>query len=259
MTSTSFIGQLQAILTTLGDSQDEALDRAADSMASSIAGDRLVHLYGSGHSVIPVMDSFPRYGSFVGLNPLTDPRLMWWNVLGPGGVRPLLWLERTEGYAEQYLSTQPIRERDTMIVFSHGGRNAAPVEAAVYARDRGVRVVGVTSMANTRRPAGHSSGKRLADVSDIVIDTGVPVEDALITLDGWPAPLAGGSTVVACVVVGELISRTAAKLLERGITMPTFVSPTVPGASVETNDHVFDAFGRRLLQAEEQEAAALAE
>ncbi len=69
----------------------------------------LVHLFGSGHSVIPVMDSFPRYGSFVGLNPLTDPRLMWHNVLGPGGVRELLWLERTEGYVANFLANCPIR------------------------------------------------------------------------------------------------------------------------------------------------------
>jgi uncharacterized phosphosugar-binding protein len=256
MGGTGFVNELQGILTRLSDSQNESLDQATRSMASSIAAGGLAHLYGSGHSVIPVMDSFPRYGSFVGLNPLTDPRLMWWNVLGSGGVRPLLWLERTEGYAQQYLSTQPIHPGDTMIVFSHGGRNAAPVEAALYARDHGVTVVGVTSVANTAQPASHSSGQHLADVSDIVIDTGVPIEDAIVTLEGWPTPVAGASTIVACVVVGELVSRTAKELLERGITMPTFVSPTVPGASVQSNDHVFEAFGRRLLQAEERQSTA---
>lgn len=250
-----FTQRLQKILSVLPASQGDPLDCAAEAMASSIAEGGLVHLYGSGHSVIPVMDSFPRYGSFVGLHPLTDPRLMWWNVLGPGGVKPLLWLERTEGYAAQYLETQSIRKGDTMIVFSHGGRNAAPVEAAMFAQERGVRVVGVTAVANVERPAAHSSGKRLVDVSDIVIDTGVPVEDALVEVPGWPVPVAGASTIVACVVVGELVSRTATKLLEKGITMPTFVSPTVPGASLASNDHVFDAYGKRLLEAEEKSTA----
>jgi uncharacterized phosphosugar-binding protein len=224
-------------------------------MSGSIAGGGLAHFYGSGHSVIPVLDAFPRYGSFVGINPLTDPRLMWWSVLGPGGARPLLWLERTEGYAAQYLETQPIVRGDTMVVISHGGRNAAPVEAAMFARARGLTVVVVTSLANTERPAGHSSGKRLVDVADIVIDTGVPVEDAVIHLGGWPAPVAGASSIVACAVVGELVARTAGKLLERGVTMPTFVSPTVPGATLASNDHVFDAYRRRTLEAEEKAVA----
>src|SRR4029077_5801541 len=120
----------------------------ADLMSSAIAKNGLVHLYGSGHSVIPVMDAFKRYGSFVGLHPLTDPRLMWCNVLGPGGVRELLWLQRTEGYAPQYLQNQPIAPGDVVVVFSHGGRNAAPVDAGIYAHERGAAVVGVMSMAN---------------------------------------------------------------------------------------------------------------
>ncbi len=244
-----FLDRLQEILGQLATTQSDAFDQAASRMAGAIAEGGLVHLYGSGHSVIPVMDAFPRYGSFVGLNPLTDPRLMWWNVLGPGGVRELLWLERREGYAQHYLANQPIAEGDVLIVFSHGGRNAAPVEAAMYAREQGASVVGVTSLANLERPVQHSTGKRLADLSDVVIDTGVPVEDALVTLDGWGSPLAGASTIVACACVGELISRTAAALLERGIAMPTFISPTVPGASVESNNEVFEAHRARMVEA----------
>jgi uncharacterized phosphosugar-binding protein len=206
-------------------------------------------MFGSGHSVIPVLDAYPRYGSFVGFHPLTDPRIMWWNVLGPGGVRELLWLERAEGYVKHFLTNQPIAKDDVVVIFSHGGRNAAPVEAAMHAREQGAIVVGVTSLANVARPAQHSTGRRLADLSDVVIDTCVPVEDAVVTLDGWGRPLAGASTIAACACVGELISRTAAALLEKGITLPTFVSPTVPGASVESNNEVFAAHRARLADA----------
>jgi len=249
MSEPRFLSRLQEILSHVATTQSESLDAAASLMANTIANGGLAHLYGSGHSVIPVMDAFPRYGSFVGLNPLTDPRLMWFSVLGAGGARELLWLERTEGYARQYLSNQPIAEGDVLIVFSHGGLNAAPIEAATYGREKGASIVGVTSLANLARPAQHSTGKRLADVSDVVIDTGVPIEDALVSLDGWGTPLAGASTIVACACVGELVSRTAAALLERGVTMPTFVSPTVPGASVESNNVVFDAHRTRQVEA----------
>lgn len=245
----SFLGDLQTVLRDVQDTQGEAFAAAASQMVSTLQEGGLVHLFGSGHSVIPVMDAFPRYGSFVGLNPLMDPRLMWFNVLGPGGVRELLWLERTEGYIERYLSHEPIAPGDTLIVFSHGGRNAAPVEAAMHGREHGASVIAVTSRQNLSRPAEHSSGKRLADIADIVIDTRVPVEDALRTVDGWPAPVSGASTIVACACVGELIELVARKLAARGITLPTFVSPTVPGASVQSNNHVFAAHQERLREA----------
>jgi uncharacterized phosphosugar-binding protein len=249
MSNNGFLPRLMELLGELADREAENFAAAAERMADTLAGGGLVHLFGSGHSVIPVMDAFPRYGSFVGFNPLTDPRLMWSNVLGPGGVRELLWLERTEGYIERYLSHEAIAAGDTLIVFSHGGRNAAPIEAAGYARAHGASVIGVTSTRNLAQPAEHSSGKRLAEVSDIVIDTGVPVEDALVAVEGWPAPVAAASTIVACSCVGELIARTAERLAARGITLPTFVSPTVPGASVASNDHVFAAHRERLLGA----------
>lgn len=89
---------LVEILQKMTTSQDEVLDRVAEACADALERGNLIHLFGSGHSVTPTLDAFPRYGSFVGLHPLTDPRLMWHNVLGPGGVRELLWLERTEGY-----------------------------------------------------------------------------------------------------------------------------------------------------------------
>ena len=243
-----FVTRLIPLLAGLED-QAEAFSRASSLMAGSIVKGGLVHLFGSGHSVIPVMDSFPRYGSFVGLNPLTDPRLMWHNVLGPGGVRELLWLERTEGYVANFLANRPIRSGDVLIVFSHGGRNAAPVEAARFAQEVGASVIAVTSKLNLDVPATHSSGKRLVDFADVTIDTGVPVEDALVEVDGWGAPVAGASTIVACVCVGELVARTAQDLAAQGVSLPTFVSPTVPGWSVEANGAVFDEYRKRLHQA----------
>ena len=90
-------------------------------LATAIAAGKRAYLFGSGHSVIPVMDIFPRYGSFVGFFPLYDPRLMWHNVVGPGGARELLWLERREGYVANFLQSFALEPGDAMMVFSHGG------------------------------------------------------------------------------------------------------------------------------------------
>ncbi|GAA4287536.1 SIS domain-containing protein [Georgenia daeguensis] len=249
-----YTARLVELLDTLATTQDEALDAVAHRCADTLERHGLIHLFGSGHSVIPTLEAFPRYGSFVGLYPLNDPRLMWHNVLGPGGVRELLWLERTEGYIDKFLSHEPLDDGDVLVVYSHSGLNAAGIDAALYAKVRGLFVVAVTSGASLARPTPHSSGRRLADVADVMIDTGVPVEDAIVSVDGWDRPVGGSSTVVAAVVSHEIIARTATVLAGRGITMPTFVSPTVPGATLSSNDEVFadheryvhDARGRSL-------------
>jgi len=254
MNNAPFLSRLVKILNDVAESQSDSLDNAAAAMAKALEAKHLVHLYGSGHSHMPTLDAFPRYGGFIGLHPLNDPRLMWHNVLGPGGVKELLWLERTEGYVKQYLGHEALRAGDALVVFSHGGRNAAPVETAMYGHERGLTVVGVTSTVNLERPPEHSSGKRLAEVSDIVIDTRVPIEDALVTVEGWQRPVAGASTIVAMAIMQELVARTAQCLAERGVALPTFVSPTVPGASLASNDEVFEAHRRLLAQAEVEAA-----
>jgi uncharacterized phosphosugar-binding protein len=245
-----YTNRLIDLLRGLADTQNDALDRVAHRCADALESGGMVHLFGSGHSVIPTLDAFPRYGSFAGIHPLTDPRLMWHNVLGPGGVRELLWLERTENYIDKFLVNQPLNAGDVLVVYSHGGRNSAGIEAAMYAGGRGLFTVAVTSSASLSRPAEHSTGKRLADVCDVMIDTGVPVEDAVVTVDGWDRPVGGSSTVVACVVSHELVTRTAAVLATRGVVLPTFVSPTVPGATLASNDEVFAAHRERLNAAE---------
>lgn len=233
-----------SLLETLAETQNEVLDLVAQKCAETLGNDGLIHLFGSGHSVIPTLDAFPRYGSFVGLYPLTDPRLMWHNVLGPGGVRELLWLERTENYIDKFLDHEPLAEGDVIVIFSHSGKNAAGIDAALYAKKRGLFVVAVTATSSLASPSSHSSGQRLPEVADAVIDTGAPVEDAVVWVEGLDRPLGGSSTVIASIVSHEIITRTGALRSESGAEVSTFVSPTVAGASVASNDEVFTEHAR---------------
>src|SRR5690606_913481 len=180
--SSLYISRLLKLAERAAAENEEAFDKAATTLAETLRNEGLIHLYGSGHSVLPAQETFPRYGSFVGFNPLTDPRVMWHNVLGAGGVRELLWLERTENYIDKFLDHQPLNAGDSIIIYSHSGTNSAGIETALYAKARGLFVVAVTSKANDK-PAKHSSGKRLKDVADVVIDTNSPVEDAIVPIE----------------------------------------------------------------------------
>ncbi len=247
MSAIKYYGRISEVLANIHATQGEKIEKAGEAMATAIAAGKRVYLYGSGHSVIPVMDIFPRYGSFVGFFPLYDPRLMWSNVVGPNGARELLWLERKEGYAEVFLQSYPLLPGDVMIVFSHGGMNAAPIEAALYAKKKGLMVVTVSSLANAKAAqATHSSGKKLPDVADIAIDNCVAPEDSQVDI-GRPEKVAAGSTMAVVFVAMSLVAETGARLVAKGHTPVTFVSPNVPGIEKDHNQKVFQTFSRALF------------
>ncbi len=242
MSALNYLERIQSVLNTIKTKEAESIRRAALLMAESISKGGRVYMFGSGHSVIPVLDIFPRYGSFVGFFPLYDPRLMWSNVIGPGGARELLWLERQEGYARVFLQSYPLEPRDCMLVFSHGGLNAAPIEVALEARAKGLKVITVSSHANIKiAKRTHSSGKILSDVADVAIDNCVPPEDALVDV-GQLEKVAAGSTVAAVAVAMSLVAETAALLAKKGAVPPTFVSPNVQGVAKDHMVKVYEAF-----------------
>jgi len=173
---------------------------------------------------------------------------MWSNVVGPGGARELLWIERKEGYAPVFLQSYALRRGDCFIVFSHGGLNAAPIEAALYAKERGLTVITVSSLANAAAArATHSSGRKLSDVADIAIDNCVAPEDSQVDI-GRPEKVAAGSTMAVVYVAMTLVAETGARLVARGHQPTTFVSPNVPGIAPDHNPRVFEAYARRLAE-----------
>lgn len=249
MTAAGYFNVARALTDHIEQVSGDSIRQAAALMADGIAKGGLVSLFGSGHSILPVMDAFPRYGSYPALRPLTDVRLSWHNVLGTGGVRELLWLERTEGYIQNFLNQYPFADGDTLVVYSHGGLNAAGIEAALYARERGVKVVAVTSVQNLDvNKAGHSSGKRLAECADIVIDNGCEPRDAVIEIEGWGPPVGATSTFAVVLITMALVSELAAQLAQRGIVLPTFVSPNDTRFGPDHNANVFAEYKRRTLR-----------
>jgi len=242
MSAEKYLTKIEVILDRIRTGEMDGIQKAGRIMAECIAAGGRVYMFGSGHSVIPVLDIFPRYGSFVGFFPLYDPRLMWSNVIGPGGARELLWLERQEGYARVFLQSFPLEARDCMLVFSHGGLNAAPIEIALEAKSKGLRVISVSSHENARTARrSHSSGKVLSDIADVAIDNRVPPEDSLVDV-GQLEKVAAGSTVAAVAIAMSLVAETAAVLAKDGKVPPTFVSPNVQGVPKGHMAKVYEAF-----------------
>lgn len=247
MSVAQFRDRISEALNRIWETQTTNIEQVCQIIADCVARGGLVHLFGSGHSILPVQDMFPRYGAYPGFHPFMDMRLMWTNVIGSGGAKGLLWLERREGYAEVLFENQPIRSGDVMLVFSHGGLNAAGIEVLLEAKKRGLATIAVTSLDNYRkRNATHSSGKKLPDVADYVIDNCIPAEDALVSIGGWKAPVAAGSTIATVTIGMAIVAQVAANLAAKGIKPPVFVSPNVPGIPPDNNNRVYEEYERSL-------------
>src|SRR6266536_548402 len=128
MSGTGWIDAGIALLEKIRDTQADAIERASQVCAEAIAADGLVHLFGTGHSRIPVEEMFPRYGSYPGFNPIVELSLTFHTqVVGANGQRQAMAIERVEGLAASILANFELRRSDAMIVFSVGGTTAVPI------------------------------------------------------------------------------------------------------------------------------------
>jgi uncharacterized phosphosugar-binding protein len=229
------------LLERLVERERERLAQAAGWCADAIAAGGLVHLFGTGHSRIAVEEMFPRYGSFPGFHPIVELSMTFHTqIVGANGQRQAMFIERTGGLAEAILANFSFRPTDVLMVFSVGGVTAVPIEMAEGARRRGMRVIAVTSVEQSRASKpGHQDGRRLLDVADLVIDLGTPVGDALVTLDGLEEPVGPSSSVLAVAVVNEIKVQTAELLLERGGIPPVITASALVGP--ERSAALFDA------------------
>ena len=236
-----WLEEARLVLDRLADTQAEAMETASRWCADTIAAGGLVHLFGTGHSRIPVEEMFPRYGSYPGFNPIVELSMTFHTqVVGANGQRQAMAIERTPGLAEVILSNFRFGPDDLMIVFSAGGSTAVPIEIARGARSRGLRVIAVTSLAqSTTGDPDAADGDRLAYDGDLVIDLCTPHADALVAIDGVDTPVGPGSTLAAVAIVNSIKVRTAQLLAERGALPPTITRASVVGA--ERSRSLFDA------------------
>jgi uncharacterized phosphosugar-binding protein len=143
------------------------------------------------------------------------------------GQRQASFLERVEGYAEVILSNYAFSTQDSMLVISHSGINALPVEIAAGARNRGMKTIVVTSIEHTEAQQARHRFGRLRDNADVVIDNCVPNGDALVEVPGLPSRVASGSTIAAMLIIDAMVAEIAALLTQRGFPLHVYPSHNI--------------------------------
>ena len=235
-------------LQRVAETQAAAIEAAADICARTILGDGLVFTFGTGHGSFAAMEMFPRTGTVTGFRPIVESSMISFHrVLGDGGARQYRFIHAQEGYGDAILASHQIVPGDAMLIFSHSGLNAVTLDIAVGAKARGLALIGVTSVPHSSStPSRHSSGKRLFELADVVIDTGVPKGDAGVDIGRHRT---GATSTSIAIAVGQAINAaTAQRIVAAGRDPFIMVSPnTTDKASADAqNDRNYAELWRRL-------------
>jgi uncharacterized phosphosugar-binding protein len=241
-----YLDRCHQIIARVRSTQMPAIAQAAAWCAESIAQRGLVHLFGTGHSRMVVEEIWPRYGSFPGFHPIVELSMTHHTqVVGANGQRQAMWIERQEGLGEVILSNFVFRTYDVMMVFSTSGTNGVVVDVALGAKARGLKVITVIAAEySSLLPSAHSSGKKLADIADLVIDNCTPPGDAMVWVPGVDVPVGPGSTIGNTAVVNSIKCLVAEELARRGQPPLVLAGAHVMGAAASKqrfedsyNDH----------------------
>ncbi|WP_432252504.1 SIS domain-containing protein [Streptomyces sp. HNM1019] len=231
------------LLRQVRDEEGEHIAAAGTLIADTVAAGGRLFTFGAGHSALPAQDVVYRAGGLALMNLLPVPGAVVDVVPATLGSA----LERVDGLATTVLDSSPLRTGDLLIVISLSGRNALPVEMAMSARERGIRVIGVTSVGYaTGTTPRNPSGGFLKDHCDLVVDNKIAVGDAELTAAGVGAPFAPASTVVTSAIMQSMVAAGIGELAERGIEPPMLRSGNVDGGH-EWNRKVMAEHGDRIF------------
>jgi uncharacterized phosphosugar-binding protein len=245
-----FFEQAMDLLQDLEKTQADIIQHAAELCAERIARGGLVFLYGNGHSRMMCEEMTPRQGCFVGFVAMVELALSnHAAIIGNNGLRAPLYLENYEGYAEEILKSFRFGPDDVMIVISTSGIRPVVVEMAWGAQKRGLPVIAIVSREHCEqgKPA-HSSGKKLIDCADIVIDNRCPPGDCIVEMEGLEWRTGPVSTLTGAMIINMLRCATAEAMLARGVKPVLLPSHQFVGntGAAEQLEEFYEAYRKSL-------------
>lgn len=223
VSAVAYIDAVTDLVDKIRETQLANLDEAARLISDSLAADGVVFTFGSGHSYSLALEAFSRAGGLGPVQLIVSPAL----AMVEGAERSSR-VERLTGFAEALLPDYDLRQGDVLIVISNSGRNAVAIEAALHARELGLKIIAITNVEHSRsEPSRHASGKRLMEIADVVLDTCGVHGDAILEIPGVAGRVAPTSTVAGAIFVNALVAQVAQNLAATGISPPILVSANI--------------------------------
>lgn len=243
---TQYLQLIVEHLQLLHESNRESIQQAARMVADQVKADKLVYAYGpGGHSNLGSQELFFRAGGLMHVSAMLDE-----GTLLSGGALRSMAIERTPGYGKIVIDDYGLGEGDLLILINAYGINAALIDAALEARHRGVKIIGVTSVRHAQatpadHPARHLSKKNLYELVDVVLDSKIEVGDAVIKIEGISQPVAPMSTFATAYLLNSLVAEAVQLLAQEGVDPPIWRSGNAPDGD-EINGRFIERFKGRI-------------
>ncbi len=191
--------------------QEKNIKKAAELMYYAKLNNKRVFFEGSGHSHMLGEELYSRAGGYVDLTPMLEPELM----LHEHPMKST-YIERLSGYADILLNLYKVQKDDLIFVVSNSGRNALPVEMALGAKEKGASVIAITNVTHSSMVTSrHSSGKKLMDIADVVIDNCGDYGDAFFEVDNFPYKTGASSTTIGAFIVQAIVIELVNMLVKK--------------------------------------------
>jgi uncharacterized phosphosugar-binding protein len=232
------------------ESQQGPISAAAELVVQSLTAGGVIQVFGTGHSRSFAMEIAGRAGGLVPANKIAIPDLAFYGDLTTAQVMDP-HLERDPSLAAQLLAVHDIHPEDVFVICSNSGGNGSTVELARLVKERGHRLIAVTSMEHTTKiTSRHPSGLRLFELADVVIDNRGAFGDAELPLppdaDGRErGAVLATSTVTSTLVAQMLVTEVCGLLLEAGEEVPILISANIPTGDAH-NDRLRERYGSRV-------------
>ena len=232
-----YLKNILHLLETMENTQEKVIDQVAEICAGCIVDGGLLYFFGTGHSHMICEEPFYRAGGLACVYPILETDLMLHE-----GASKSSGYERLEGLGRLAVANTPIGKGDVLFIASNSGRNCAVIDAALEAKERGAVTVAITSMNHTTQVTSrHSSGLKLYQVCDYVLDNGGELGDASVELAGLGQKIAPTSSVLDITLVNLILVNTVERLLQKGIKPPVFMSANTD-AGDEANKSVLEMY-----------------
>lgn len=209
-------------------------------LGETLARDGWLYVFGTGHSHLLAEEVFYRAGGLAHAVPILDPQVM----LHENAIEAT-YTERKQGFAAGLLDRYPVAAGDVLLVASNSGRNAVPIEMAMLGRERGMRVAAILNRRQSDAwPSRHPSGKKLADVAEVVLDNGGPDGDAWLELPGMPGAIGSTSTMIGALLIQLILAQGIENALAQGVVPEIYISSNTRGD--DHNDRLLQKYRSRI-------------
>jgi uncharacterized phosphosugar-binding protein len=244
MLATKYLEKCTQLVRQLEETQLEKIETAAELIAQAVHAGHTLYAWGGPHSSLPVQDIFWRAGGLALVNPLFTHGLS----LEVGPIYLTTFLERVNGAGAEFFSQIGAEPGDVLILVSTSGRNPFPIEMANSAKEAGLKVVGVTSTAYSSSVSSrHSSGKKMYEFCDVILDNLTVPGDAVLEDDRLPQKVGPTSGWIGCLLLQALMAETSERLVEKGMVPPIYYALNLDGQEeyVQYLDELRQEYGTR--------------